>query len=302
MAQQIRKAVIPVAGLGTRLLPLSKSTPKELVAVVDRPAIQWVIDEAVASGITEIILVTSPAKAAIEHYLKPDEALEADLTAKNKTALVTKLKGILPEGVAIKTVFQNEPKGLGHAVLMAKELVGNEAFAVLLPDVLVVKKEGQGAADLAQMITRFNEVKSSQILVAPVPHEKVSSYGIVDVGGKSLEAGQSTPMTAVVEKPAPEVAPSNLSVVGRYLLPAQIFTLLENTAPGAGGEIQLTDAILSLMGSTSVEAYQLVGKTYDCGDMFGLFEAQLSLALTASNNKEQYQAIVERVLNTVGKA
>lgn len=282
MVVQVKKVIIPVAGLGTRMLPASKSIPKEMIPVVDRPAIQYVVDEAIAAGITEIILVTSGAKAAIENYFDIDAELDALLESKGKSALAEQMRSIVPPSVTVVSVRQGRPLGLGHAVHQAAALVGDEPFAVILPDVLVDQRDG-APLDLARMIKRFEATGASQIMVEAVPQERVSQYGIVSLADQIPAAGESAPMTGVVEKPAPEYAPSNLSVVGRYVLPARTMALLANTAPGAGGEIQLTDAIASLIREQTVEAYVMTGLTFDCGSKEGYVKAFIHYA---SKNKE----------------
>ena len=268
----IKKAILPVAGLGTRFLPASKAIPKEMVTVVDRPAIEYVVREAVAAGIEQIILVTHSSKAAIENYFDRNFELETTLAQKKKFDLLQEITDILPKHVSVVSVRQPQPLGLGHAVLCAKDIVGNDAFAVLLPDVLV--KNSSNENDLSRMMQRFEQTQTAQIMVEAVPDHLVDQYGIVDVAVAPLE-GESTLMQGIVEKPAVGSAPSNLSVVGRYILPAQIMGLLENTPRGAGNEIQLTDAIAALQQSQTVEAYRMQGQTFDCGSKIGYLKAVL---------------------------
>ena len=268
----IKKAILPVAGLGTRFLPASKSIPKEMVTVVDRPAIEYVVREAVAAGIEQIILVTHSSKASIENYFDRNFELEATLEYKKKFDLLKEITDIVPAHVSVVSVRQPQPLGLGHAVLCAKSIVGNDDFAVLLPDVLVKAKSEQN--DLASMIQRFDENHAAQIMVEAVPDDLVDQYGIVDVA-TTPEEGQSQIMQGIVEKPAVGAAPSNLSVVGRYVLPAKIMQLLEQTPKGAGNEIQLTDAIAMLQESEQVEAYRMQGQTFDCGSKLGYLKAIL---------------------------
>ncbi|ARB45404.1 UTP--glucose-1-phosphate uridylyltransferase GalU [Alloalcanivorax xenomutans] len=276
--EKLSKAVLPVAGLGTRFLPASKSIPKEMVTVVDKPAIQYVVDEAIAAGIREIVLVNHASKPAIENYFDVNYELESTLEKKGKTALLQALRDIVPDDVRVISVRQGRPLGLGHAVMCAREVIGDQPFAVMLPDVLV-DNYGQDETDLARMITRYQETGVSQIMVEAVPQDRVDQYGVVALGDEFPEAGHSKPMVGIVEKPKPEEAPSNLSVVGRYVLPARIFELLKNTAPGAGNEIQLTDAIAELMNEQSIEAYQMRGSTYDCGSKAGYLEATLQYGI-----------------------
>jgi UTP--glucose-1-phosphate uridylyltransferase len=275
----IRKAVLPVAGLGTRFLPASKAIPKEMITVVDKPVVQYVVEEAVAAGITEIVLVNHSLKKAIEDHFDVHYELEAELEKKGKQALLDTVRNIVPAGVRVISVRQGRPLGLGHAVLCAREVIGDSPFAVLLPDVLVDGYGVSGANDLARMMSAYEQHQAAQIMVQQVPMSRVDQYGVVALAGAAPEAGQSRLMTGVVEKPRPEQAPSDLSVVGRYVLPARIFELLATTPPGAGGEIQLTDGIAMLLQEQAVEAYRMMGATYDCGSKIGYLEATLEYGL-----------------------
>ncbi|MBJ8431816.1 UTP--glucose-1-phosphate uridylyltransferase GalU [Acinetobacter pittii] len=268
----IKKAVLPVAGLGTRFLPASKSIPKEMVTVVDRPAIEYVVREAVEAGIEQIILVTHSSKASIENYFDRNFELETTLEQKKKFDLLDEITQIIPPHVSVVGVRQPQPLGLGHAVLCAKSIIGQDDFAVLLPDVLV--KDNSGQNDLSRMISRYEVSQAAQIMVEAVPDHLVDQYGIVDVKQSPAE-GESIVMQGIVEKPAVGSAPSNLSVVGRYILPAKIMQLLENTPKGAGNEIQLTDAIALLQSTDVVEAYRMQGQTFDCGSKLGYLKAVL---------------------------
>ncbi|MCU4564465.1 UTP--glucose-1-phosphate uridylyltransferase GalU [Acinetobacter sp. WU_MDCI_Abxc222] len=268
----IKKAVLPVAGLGTRFLPASKSIPKEMVTVVDRPAIEYVVREAVEAGIEQIILVTHSSKASIENYFDRNFELETTLEQKKKFDLLDEITQIIPPHVSVISVRQPQALGLGHAVLCAKSIIGQDDFAVLLPDVLV--KDNSGQNDLSRMISRYEVSQAAQIMVEAVPDHLVDQYGIVDVKQSPAE-GESMVMQGIVEKPAVGSAPSNLSVVGRYILPAKIMQLLENTQKGAGNEIQLTDAIAMLQNTDRVEAYRMQGQTFDCGSKLGYLKAVL---------------------------
>lgn len=268
----IKKAVLPVAGLGTRFLPASKSIPKEMVTVVDRPAIEYVVREAVEAGIEQIILVTHSSKASIENYFDRNFELETTLEQKKKFDLLDEITQIIPPHVSVVSVRQPQPLGLGHAVLCAKSIIGQDDFAVLLPDVLV--KDNSEKNDLSRMISRYEVSQAAQIMVEAVPDHLVDQYGIVDVKQSPAE-GESIVMQGIVEKPAVGSAPSNLSVVGRYILPAKIMQLLENTPKGAGNEIQLTDAIAMLQSTDIVEAYRMQGQTFDCGSKLGYLKAVL---------------------------
>ena len=288
----IKKAILPVAGLGTRFLPASKAIPKEMVTVVDRPAIEYVVREAVAAGIEQIILVTHSSKASIENYFDRNFELETTLEQKQKFDLLKDIKDILPAHVSVVSVRQPQPLGLGHAVLCAKSIVGNDDFAVLLPDVLV--KDADLTNDLSLMIQRFNETHASQIMVEAVPDHLVDQYGIVDVASVPNE-GQSIVMQGIVEKPAVGSAPSNLSVVGRYILPAEIMQLLEQTPKGAGNEIQLTDAIAMLQQTNTVEAYRMKGQTFDCGSKLGYLKAVLHYGVDHPTLGEAFKALIQEL-------
>ncbi len=285
----IKKAILPVAGLGTRFLPVSKSIPKEMVTVVDRPAIEYVVREAVEAGIEQIILVTHSSKSSIENYFDRNFELETTLAQKNKTDLLKEITEILPAHVSVISVRQPQPLGLGHAVLCAKSIIGNDDFAVLLPDVLVKEKSDQN--DLACMIQRYEAVQAAQIMVEAVPKHMVDQYGIVDVQNAPLE-GESVLIQGIVEKPAVGTAPSNFSVVGRYILPAKIMQLLEKTPKGAGNEIQLTDAIAMLQRTDAVEAYHMKGETFDCGSKLGYLKAVLHYGIAHPKLGHEFKQLI----------
>ena len=286
----IKKAIFPVAGLGTRFLPASKSIPKEMVTVVDRPAIEYVVKEAVAAGIEQIILVTHSSKASIENYFDRNFELETTLENKKKFDLLKEITEILPPHVSVISVRQPQPLGLGHAVLCAKDIIGDEDFAVLLPDVLVKNTDADN--DLNLMIQRFNSTSAAQIMVEAVPGDLVDQYGIVDVTQAPAE-GESSVMQGIVEKPAVGAAPSNLSVVGRYVLPAKIMQLLENTPKGAGNEIQLTDAIAALQKIENVEAYRMKGQTFDCGSKIGYLKAVLHYGIEHPKLGDEFKQLIQ---------
>lgn len=275
----IKKAVIPVAGLGTRMLPATKAIPKEMLPVVDRPLIQYVIEEAAAAGIKEIVLVTHASKNAIENHFDTSFELEAQLESRLKRSLLEEVRSITPPGLTVISVRQAEAKGLGHAILCARPVVGDEPFVVLLPDVLVDNAECDLKKDnLAGMVSRFIESGNSQILVEEVPQDQVDKYGIVDCNGVTIPQGGTAAITAMVEKPPADKAPSNMSIVGRYVLSKTVWDLLTKTTPGAGGEIQLTDALDELLTMETVEAYQLVGRSHDCGTKIGYLKAIVTYA------------------------
>ena len=288
----IKKAIFPVAGLGTRFLPASKSIPKEMVTVVDRPAIEYVVKEAVAAGIEQIILVTHSSKVSIENYFDRNFELETILENKKKFDLLKEITEILPKNVSVVSVRQPQPLGLGHAVLCAKAVIGDDDFVVLLPDVLV--KENSIENDLARMIRRFDTSKASQIMVEAVPDHLVDQYGIVDVTQSPAE-GESAVMQGIVEKPAVGTAPSNLSVVGRYVLSAKIMQLLEQTPKGAGNEIQLTDAIAALQKIENVEAYRMQGQTFDCGSKIGYLKAVLHYGIEHPKLGEEFKRLIQEL-------
>lgn len=288
----IKKAVLPVAGLGTRFLPASKSIPKEMVTVVDRPAIEYVVREAVEAGIEQIILVTHSSKASIENYFDRNFELETTLEQKKKFDLLDEITQIIPPHVSVVSVRQPQPLGLGHAVLCAKSVVGEDDFAVLLPDVLV--KDGSGQNDLSRMISRYNSSQAAQIMVEAVPDHLVDQYGIVDVA-QSPNEGESIAMQGIVEKPPVGAAPSNLSVVGRYVLPAKIMQLLEITPKGAGNEIQLTDAIAMLQDTDTVEAYRMQGQTFDCGNKLGYLKAVLHYGLEHPKLGMEFKQLIQEL-------
>lgn len=280
----VRKAVIPVAGLGTRMLPATKAIPKEMLPVVDKPLIQYVVQECIAAGIKEIVLVTHSSKNSIENHFDISFELESMLEKRVKRQLLDEVQNICPKDVTIMHVRQGQAKGLGHAVLCARPLVGDAPFAVVLPDVLIDSYDSDLKKDnLAQMATLYGSTGISQVMVEPVPMQNVSSYGVADVEGHQLQAGESVNMTAIVEKPKVEEAPSNLSVVGRYVFTPDIWEALEYTPLGAGDEIQLTDAIAILMKSQPVNAYHIKGRSHDCGNKLGYMQAFVEFGLRDKN-------------------
>lgn len=268
----VRKAVFPVAGMGTRFLPATKASPKEMMPVVDKPLIQYAVEEAIAAGVTDLIFVTGRSKRAIEDHFDKATELEAELERKQKTALLDVVRGILPSHVNCIYIRQSEPLGLGHAVLCARPVIGDEPFAVLLADDLL---DGN-VPIIKQMVEQYEYYRCSVLGVQDVPREDTRSYGIVAARPLSerLEA-----MTAIVEKPKPEDAPSTLAVVGRYVLTPRIFHYLENAKPGAGGEIQLTDGIAALLREEQVLAYRYEGVRYDCGSKLGYLQAMVELGV-----------------------
>lgn len=291
------KAVIPVAGLGTRMLPATKAIPKEMLPIVDKPLIQYVVSEAVAAGIKEIVLVTHSSKNSIENHFDTSFELEATLEKRVKRQLLEEVQNICPKGVTLIHVRQGEAKGLGHAINCAAPVIGNEPFVVLLPDVIIDDAASDLKKDnLAEMIRRFNETQASQIMVEPVAPQDVDKFGIVDIGETKLKAGESADLKSMVEKPPVNEAPSNLAVVGRYVLSRNIWPLLAKTPLGAGDEIQLTDAIAMLMSEEAVQAYAMKGKSHDCGSKLGYLCANLEYAMRRSEFAEPLKAHFQQLI------
>jgi UTP--glucose-1-phosphate uridylyltransferase len=298
MSQKITKAVIPVAGLGTRMLPATKAIPKEMLPIVDKPLIQYIVNECVAAGIKEIVLVTHSSKNAIENHFDKSFELETTLEKRVKRQLLDEIQAICPKDVTILHVRQGEAKGLGHAVLKARPIIGNSPFVVVLPDVILDDASANLKIDnLAAMLTRYQEVGGySQIMVEPVLMDAVSSYGVVDCAGHELIPGESKAMSAIIEKPAIDEAPSNLAVVGRYVLSEKIWDLLKLTPPGAGDEIQLTDAIAMLMEKETVEAFHMTGKSHDCGSKLGYMKANVEYGLRHAEMADDFKAYLQAIV------
>ena len=267
----IKKAVFPVAGLGTRFLPATKANPKEMLPIVDKPLIQYAVEEAMQSGITELIFVTGRNKRSIEDHFDKNVELEASLIASNKNLLLESIRSIIPSHVKCIYIRQSEPLGLGHAVLQAKTIINDEPFAVLLADDLT----DANTPVLKQLIIQHEKEQASVIAIEDIPKEKTLQYGIVDVSGSK---GNLHKINSIVEKPQPKDAPSTLGVIGRYVFNPEIFDCLEKIKPGKGGEIQLTDAIQMLLGHQSIFAYQFEGKRYDCGDKLGFMKANIEFS------------------------
>ena len=286
----IRKAIFPVAGLGTRFLPATKAVPKELLPVVDRPLIQYAVDEAREAGIEQMIFVTGRGKGAIEDYFDHAFELEAGLEAKKKTAILDSVRGVIPKAGALSYTRQQAPLGLGHAVWCARDIIGDEPFAVSLPDVVIDGKPGC----LAQMIGEYEKTGGNIIAVEEVAKEETNKYGVVAPKGE--RSGRLFEMSGMVEKPDPAVAPSNLAITGRYILQPEIFKLLETTPRGAGGEIQLTDAMDALMKAQSFFAYQYEGRSHDCGDKLGWMKANVALGLKRPEFADGLRAFLKSAL------
>jgi UTP--glucose-1-phosphate uridylyltransferase len=282
MKNTIKKAVFPVAGLGTRFLPATKACPKEMLPIVDKPLIQYAVEEAAAAGIETMIFVTSKSKRIIEDHFDRNSEMEQELEAKGKEDLLESLREIVPANISCVFIRQAEALGLGHAVHCAKPVVGNEPFAVILPDDLIA--DGTRGC-MSQMVSEFEQMGNSILAVERVNPADTESYGIVKLLYDALSSG---PINEIVEKPKPELAPSNLAVVGRYILTPAIFEKIENIGRGAGGEIQLTDAIADLLKDEQVKAYEFEGKRYDCGSKLGYLKANFEYALCNDELKDEF--------------
>lgn len=286
---KVKKAVFPVAGMGTRFLPATKVTPKEMLPIVDKPVIQFAVDEAVRAGITELVFITSSCKRSIIDYFDTTYELEQRLAEKKNYETLAMIKNVLPKGVTCVYIRQSEPLGLGHAVLCAQPAVGNEPFAVLLADELV--PDGQSC--LEHMTELFQATPSTMLAVEAVPEKNIPQYGIVDVKERDKPLLQCQ---AIVEKPSIEDAPSNLGAIGRYIFTPKIFDYLKETKPGKGGEIQLTDAIAAQLQDDDVYAYLFTGKSYDCGNKLGYLQATVECALKHPEIGAEFKAYLNDLL------
>ena len=286
-AMNIRKAVIPAAGLGTRFLPVTKSVPKELLPVLDKPMLQYVIEEAAEAGIQQVIIVISPGKESIATYFQPLPELDRQLVSSGSRDLLDKVRHAASLA-QVTFVIQEKPLGLGHAVLAAREAVGEEPFAVILPDDIVVHSPGV----LTQMVGVAQRIGAGVVAVESMPWDAVESYGVVD----AVEVDERVyRIRRLVEKPPPEKAPSNLTIVGRYILPSEVFDCLERTTPGAKGEIQLTDGLLLLLESRELYAYEFLGRRYDGGTPLGLLRASLEFALAREDTREAAKSLLQSI-------
>nr|WP_260293599.1 UTP--glucose-1-phosphate uridylyltransferase GalU [Sedimenticola hydrogenitrophicus] len=293
---QITKAVFPVAGMGTRFLPATKANPKEMLPVVDKPLIQYAVDEAISAGITQLIFVTSSSKRAIEDHFDKNYEMESELERRGKQDLLDILKGILPEGVSCVYVRQPVALGLGHAVLCARPVVGNEPFAVILADDLI---NGNSKPCLGQMMDVYKELHASVLGIERIDPGMTQRYGIIKTDGGNNRVFN---VNGIIEKPHPDVAPSDLAVVGRYLLRPEIFGFLEKTERGAGGEIQLTDAIAMLLKEQAVVAYEFDGKRFDCGDKLGYLKATVEYALNHAELGDAFREYLKSKIGDLGNA
>jgi UTP--glucose-1-phosphate uridylyltransferase len=280
MVAKIKRAVIPVAGIGTRMLPATKAIPKELLPVYDRPIIEHVVREAIAGGVTEIIFVTRSGKEAIENHFDAHYELEHRLEKKGKEMILGTVRNVVPASIKISSVRQSDALGLGHAVLCAKHLLNNESFAVLLPDVLVLDHESRDSNySFTQLVKAWDETGVGQVMVQRVNPGVVDSYGIANLGDVALQPFKSVALKGLVEKPSPDQAPSNLAVLGRYVLPSKTLDLLENTVAGVGGEIQLTDALVKLLDTDGLNALETDAEIHDCGNKQGFLSANLAVGM-----------------------
>ncbi|MDC0054172.1 UTP--glucose-1-phosphate uridylyltransferase [Gammaproteobacteria bacterium] len=280
MLAKIKRAVIPVAGIGTRMLPATKAIPKELLPVYDRPIIEHVVREAIAGGVTEIIFVTRSGKEAIENHFDAHYELEHRLEKKGKEMILGTVRNVVPASIKISSVRQSDALGLGHAVLCAKHLLNNESFAVLLPDVLVLDHESRDSNySFTQLVKAWDQTGVGQVMVQRVNPGVVDSYGIANLGDVALEPFKSVALKGLVEKPSPDQAPSNLAVLGRYVLPSKTLDLLENTVAGVGGEIQLTDALVKLLDTDGLNALETDAEIHDCGNKQGFLSANLAVGM-----------------------
>ncbi|MDX5393110.1 MAG: UTP--glucose-1-phosphate uridylyltransferase [Caulobacteraceae bacterium] len=289
MSGRVRKAVLPVAGLGTRVLPGAKTTPKNMLNIVDRPILSYIVEEARAAGIEHFVFIVGRGQGAIEDYFDANPEIEGALEAKGKNDILAEVRRDLPKPGQMSFVRQMAPLGLGHAVWCARDIIGDEPFAVILPDMLM-------AADtpaLAQAVTAFDQVGGNIIVVEPAPEGEAHKYGIVDLEGQE---GRLNRMRGMVEKPAPGTEPSNLFISGRYILQPDIFPLLERQGKGAGGEIQLTDAMAELMKSQAFHALEYEGQTFDCGDKVGLLRANVAFALRRPDLAEAARKAITELL------
>jgi len=285
MGHKIRKAVFPVAGLGTRFLPATKAMPKEMLTVVDKPVIQYALEEARAAGIEDFIFVTGRNKTALEDHFDYSYELQRTLEERGKLEALEAIKRWLPKPGQVASIRQQLPLGLGHAVLCAKNLIGNEPFAVILPDDLVLSK----TPCMQQLVEVHEETGGNVVAVEDVPREDTKKYGILDV---SSDDGRLATVKGLVEKPAPAEAPSTLSIIGRYILTPSIFGHLETTGKGAGGEIQLTDGMVKLLGHEPFHGLRFEGARYDCGDKIGFLEANIAFGLARSDVASELRRII----------
>ncbi|TAJ72730.1 MAG: UTP--glucose-1-phosphate uridylyltransferase [Phenylobacterium sp.] len=289
MGKRVRKAVLPVAGLGTRVLPGAKTTPKNLLNVVDRPILSYIVEEARAAGIEHFVFIVGRGQGAIEDYFDSSPEIEGILEAKGKLDILADVRRDLPQPGQMSFIRQMAPLGLGHAVWCARDVIGDEPFAVMLPDMLMMAK----TAALAQAVAAYEQTGGNIVVVEPAPEGEAHKYGIVALDGQD---GRLNRMTGMVEKPAPGTEPSNLFISGRYILQPEIFNILETQERGAGGEIQLTDGMFNLMKTQDFHALEYEGTTYDCGDKIGLLRANVAFALARPDLADQARKAIAALL------
>nr|MEA2797799.1 UTP--glucose-phosphate uridylyltransferase [Phenylobacterium sp.] len=289
MSKRVRKAVLPVAGMGTRVLPGAKTTPKNLLNVVDRPILSYVVEEARAAGIEHFVFIVGRGQGAIEDYFDSSPEIEGALEAKGKTDILADLRRDLPKPGQMSFIRQMAPLGLGHAVWCARDVIGDEPFAVMLPDMLMAAERSA----LAQAVDAYDQVGGNVVVVEPAPAGETHKYGIVALDGQS---GRLNRMTGMVEKPPLGTEPSNLFISGRYILQPEIFNILESQERGAGGEIQLTDGMFNLMKTQAFHALEYEGTTYDCGDKIGLLRANVAFALRRPDLADEARAAILALL------
>jgi UTP--glucose-1-phosphate uridylyltransferase len=289
MAKKVTKAVFPVAGLGTRFLPATKALPKEMLTVVDKPVIQYALEEARAAGIEQFIFVTGRNKTALEDHFDISYELHDTLKLRGKHAAVEEIERWLPDAGEVVVVRQQRPLGLGHAVYCARHIVGDEPFAIILPDDMVLAEQ----PCLAQMVDAYDEVGGNLVAVVDVPREHTKRYGILDVAG---DDGRLVDVKGLVEKPEPAEAPSTLSIIGRYILQPEIFARIAETEKGAGGEIQLTDAMVRLIGTQPFHGLRFTGQRYDCGDKIGFLEANIAFGLSRPDVAPALREVLRHLL------
>jgi len=289
MAKRVRKAVLPVAGLGTRVLPGAKTTPKNLLNVVDRPILSYIVEEGRAAGIEHFVFIVGRGQGAIEDYFDASPEVEGILEAKGKADILADVRRDLPQPGQMSFIRQMAPLGLGHAVWCARDVIGDEPFAVVLPDMLMMAQRSA----LAQAVDAYEKTGGNVVVVEPVPEGQAHKYGIVALDGQD---GRLNRMTGMVEKPAPGTEPSNLFISGRYILQPEIFNILETQERGAGGEIQLTDGMFNLMKTQDFHALEYEGTTYDCGDKIGLLRANVAFALARPDLADDARAAIKALL------
>ncbi len=294
----INTAIIPVAGLGTRMLPATKAIPKEMLPIIDKPLIQYIVEECALAGITNIVLITHSSKNSIEDHFDVSFELESTLEKRVKRQLLAEVQSIVPENLSIMHIRQGKPLGLGHAILIGRKIVGNNPFAVVLPDVLINRFDCDlSSSNLFDMIHRYETTGHSQVMVEEIDLQLSESYGIVDLDSSKLAVGESEAITRIVEKPQPSKAPSNLAVVGRYVFSRSIWDMLEDTPLGLGDEIQLTDAIDKLLKHEMVEAYKIIGKSHDCGTKESYFLTNIEYILRSQRFGEEFSVKAEKLIN-----